>query len=161
MQYSASEFETLYTQCFPSAMRLAMGLLHDEDEARDVVHEVFLRLWEAKTRADNPAAFIIRSVRNASLDRIKRLDTRERAIKKISLEPPSDDLDPETLNEEVASAIRNLLTQRERQVVSKIYTEGLSYKNAAASLGISVAAINKNLVVALKKLRNHFKTERT
>ena len=42
MQYSTTEFETLYLQCFPPAKRLAISLLHEEDEARDVVHEVFL-----------------------------------------------------------------------------------------------------------------------
>ena len=45
MEYSTTEFETLYIQCFPPSMRLAMCLLHEEDEARDVVQEVFLKLW--------------------------------------------------------------------------------------------------------------------
>lgn len=158
MQYSETEFETLYKTCFPPSMRLAMSLLHEEDEARDVVHEVFLRLWESKTRADNPSAFIIRAVRNASLDRIRKLDVRERIKAKLTLEPPPDDFDYERRNEEVMSAMTRLLTLRERQVVDKIYIEGLSYKDTAAGLGISVAMVNKSVVAALKKLRIHFKT---
>lgn len=43
MQYSSKEFETIYHQCFSSSMRLAMSLFHEEDEARDVIHEVFLK----------------------------------------------------------------------------------------------------------------------
>ncbi|MDE5997316.1 MAG: sigma-70 family RNA polymerase sigma factor [Muribaculaceae bacterium] len=158
MQYSTSEFETLYIQCFPASMRLAMSLLHEEDEARDVVHEVFLKLWESEEKAENPSAYILRSVRNTSLSRIRKLDVREKVKLKLVLEPPPDDFDYERRNEEVRTAVRSLLTSRERQVVEKIYTEGLSYKDAAAGLGVSVAAINKNLVAALKKLRTHFKT---
>ena len=158
MQYSTSEFETLFNRCFPPAMRMAMSLLHDEDEARDVVHEVFLKLWESKTKPDNPTAFIIRSVRNASLNRTNMLDTREKIRRKIALEPPPDDFDYEQQNNEVLSAITLILSPREQEVVDRIYSEGMSYKQAAENLGVSVAAINKNVVAALKKLRTHFKT---
>ena len=159
MRYSITEFEALYTQCFPLAMRLAMSLLHDEDEARDVVHEVFLRLWEADTQVTTPVAFVVRAVRNASLNRIEALDTRERIRRRLALEPPPDDYDPEGRDEEVRAAIAHVLTSRERQVVDKIYTEGMSYKDAALTLGVSVAAINKNVVAALRKLRTHFKAK--
>ena len=158
MQYSTTEFETLYIQCFPTAMRLALSLLHEEDEARDVVHEVFLRLWESDAKADNPTAYIIRSVRNACVSRIRKLGIRERVISHLMLEPPPDDLDYEQRNEEVMMAVQRILTSREREVVDKVYSEGLSYKDTAASLGVSVAAVNKNIVGALKKLRTHFKT---
>ena len=158
MQSSTAEFETLYIQCFPPAMRLAISLLHEEDEARDVVHEVFLKLWESDVKADNPGAYILRSVRNTSLSRIRKLDVREKVKLKLMLEPPTDDFDWERRNEEVRTAVERLLTSREQEVVEKIYTEGMSYKDAADSLGVSVAAINKNIVGALKKLRTHFKT---
>ncbi len=158
MQYSTSEFETLYIKCFPPAMRLAMSLLHDDDEARDVVHEVFLKLWESDGKVDNINAYILRSVRNTCLSRIRKLDVREKVKLKLMFEPPPEDFDYEQRDEEVKLAVERLLTAREQQVVKKIYTEGLSYKDAADSLGVSVAAINKNIVAALKKLRTHFKT---
>lgn len=135
-----------------------MSLLHEEDEARDVVHEVFLRLWESNIRAENPAAFLARAVRNACLNRIDKLDTRERIRQRIMLQPPADDFDADRRNDEVRLAMRRLLTPREQEVVDRIYSDGMSYKEAAESLDVSVAAINKNIVSALKKLRIHFKT---
>ena len=161
MQYSTAEFETLYIQCFPPAMRLAVSLLHEEDEARDVVQAVFLRLWESKSRPDNPQAFIVRSVRNASVDRIRKLDQRDKIRSRLMLEPPPDDFEYEQRNEEVMTAMDMLLTSRERQVVDCIYSEGMSYKDTAESLRVSVAAVNKNIVGALKKLRAHFKTSKS
>lgn len=158
MEYSTTEFETLYTQCFPPSIRLAMSLLHEEDEARDVVQEVFLKLWESNIRVENPTAFIIRSVRNACINRISMLNTRDKIHQRIMLDAPPDDFDIEGRNSEVMSAVQKLLTPRERDVVDRIYTEGLSYKDAADNLEVSVAAVNKNIVSALKKLRTHFKT---
>lgn len=93
MGYSTTEFETLYIQCFPPSMRLAMSLLHNEDESRDAVQEVFLKLWESNTRVDNPMAFIIRAVRNACLNRISMMDTRDKIRRRIMLDSPTEDFD--------------------------------------------------------------------
>lgn len=158
MQYSTAEFETLYKQCFEPSLRLALSLLHEEDEARDAVHEVFLKLWESKTKVDNPRAYIIRSVRNTCVSRIRHLDVREKVRMKLMLEPPPEDFDYEQRDVEVLAAMDLLLSYREREVVDKIYVEGKSYKETALYFGLSVAAINKNVVNALRKLRTHFKT---
>ncbi len=157
MQYSTAEFESLYAQCFEPSFRLALSLLHEEDEARDVVHEVFLKLWESETKVDNPKAYIIRSVRNTSISRIRHFDVRKKVRMKLMLEPPPDDFDYEERDTEVLNALDLLLSFREREVVDKIYVEGKSYKETASNLGLSVAAINKNVVSALRKLRTHFK----
>ncbi len=161
MRYSASEFKSVYITCYPAAMRQAMSILHCEDEASDVVQEVFLKLWESDVIIDNHKAFIIRSVRNACLNRVNMLDSRERIKQRLALESSTDRLDREPPGDEVLNAINRLLTSREQQVVELIYADGLSYKEAAAILGVSVAAINKNIVAALKKLRNHFKTSKS
>ena len=161
MAYTTTEFETLYKHCFPPAMRLAISLLNEEDEARDTVQEVFARLWESKVRADNPMAFIMRAVRNACINRIRTLDTRQRIQRRLTLEPPPDDSDPIDRTEAVTAAIRQLLSPRQKQVVDKIYAEGMSYKETAESLGVTVAAVNKNIVAALRKLRSHFNVEKS
>lgn len=138
-----------------------MSLLHEEDEARDAVQEVFLRLWESNVRADSPTAFVIRAVRNACLNRISMMDARAKIRQRIMLEPVAEDFDLDARDAEVRLAISQLLTEREREVVDRIYSEGMSYKEAADSLGVSVAAINKHVVSALKKLRTHFKTAKS
>ncbi len=157
MPYSSSEFKTIYLRCFPPCMRMAMSLLHSEDEARDTVQESFLKLWETDMDVTNPDAFLIRSVRNACINRINSVQIREKIRRQLPLAPESEETDIEGRDEEVREAVARLLTGRERQVVDKIYSEGLSYKDAAESLDVSVATINKNIVAALNKLRTHFK----
>lgn len=158
MQYSITEFEEIYSRCCRFALKLAMSLLHNEDDARDAVQEVFLRLWESNTRVENPQAFIVTSVRNTCLNRIAATDTRERFCRRLSLEEHADDIDTEQRSIEVGKALQSLLTSRERQIINKIYGEGLSYKATADTLDISVATVNKYVVTALKKLRTHFKS---
>lgn len=155
MHYSTSEFETIYTRCFPPALRLAINLLHNEDEARDVVHEVFLRLWESDVIVENPPAFILSSVRNACLNHIRSIDIRDRIRKRLMIQPPpltDDDYDPERQDEEIRIAVSKL-TPRQQQIIHRIYTDGMSYNQTAESLGVSFSAVNKNMVAAFKKLR--------
>ncbi|MDE5785032.1 MAG: sigma-70 family RNA polymerase sigma factor [Duncaniella sp.] len=158
MQYSATEFETIYIRYFPPSMKLAMSMLHDEDEARDVVQEVFLKLWETETKIENPVGFILMAVRNTSITRINRLDIRDKICQRLALESPPEDQDPEQRAEEISSAIKLLLTLREQVIIEKIYHDRMSYKETAAYLGVSVATVNKYIVSALRKLRIHFKT---
>lgn len=130
-----------------------MSLLHEENEARDVVQEMFLKLWESEKSIDNPRAFILRAVRNAALNRISMMETREKILRRLTLESADSDVDVEGRSADVISAIGRELTPRQQEVIERIYTDGMSYKAAAEALGISVAAVNKNLVAALKKLR--------
>lgn len=104
-------------------------------------------------------AFVVRSVRNVCLNRIAATDTRERFARRLSLDETVDsDTDAEVRDREIQSAVQTLLSPRERQVVDRIYAQGMSYKETAHSLDVSVALINKCIVSALKKLRTHFKT---
>lgn len=159
MLYSISEFEEIYRCCFQKAFRLAIGMLHDADEAHDAVQEAFMKLWETDAEIDNKAAYIIRSVRNSCLNRIAATDSRERMKRRLSLDEPEDRDEEHTRDDKLMDAIEALLSSREREVVGKIYSEGLSYKDTAGQLGVSVAMVNKCVVNALKKLRKHLKSE--
>lgn len=161
MRYSIPEFEAIYTRCVPQALRLAVSMLHDEDEARDVVQDTFIRLWQSDSEIANTDAFIIRSVRNACLNRISALDMQERFRRQLPLLDANNlNPDAEPAHEELKAAVEQLLTPRERQIVDRIYTDGLSYKDTAEKLGVSVSLVNKCIVTALKKLRNHFKANK-
>lgn len=56
-------------------IRFAGSFLKEREDARDVVQDVLMTLWEKRgelERIDLPGAFAMRMVRNRCLDRIKR-----------------------------------------------------------------------------------------
>lgn len=159
MLYSIVEFEDIYRRCFQNAFKMAMMMLHDADEAHDVVQEAFMKLWETDSVIENEAAYVIRCVRNSCLNRIAAINTRDRIKRRL----PFDEIEvgDETPSgvDKLTNAVNTLLSSRERQVIGKVYSEGLSYKNTAQQLGVSVAMVNKCVVNALKKLRKYLKSE--
>ncbi|MDE5811085.1 MAG: sigma-70 family RNA polymerase sigma factor [Muribaculaceae bacterium] len=156
MQYTITEFEQLYRSCSPAAFRVAFAMLHDDEEARDAVQEVFIKLWERGCKADNTAAYVVSAVRNVCINRLASIDIRERLVRALPLDeaqpPDSSEIDADQLNR----AISMILTPREREVIDLKFTENMSYQEAATKLGVSTAMINKSIVNALRKLRNHF-----
>lgn len=162
MPYTVTEFEEIYMRAFAPSMRLAVSMLHDADEARDVVQEAFLRLWESEAVIANPHGMVLRSVRNACLNRIEHAEVRERFVMRYPLDADMAESMPEGEDESrrLREAVGTLLTERERQVVERIYTDGMTYKEAASSLDVSVAMVNKCIVNALKTLRKHFNTRK-
>ena len=71
-----SLFKTHYTQMF----HLALTLLFDEAESKDVVSEVFASLLSGKTmvRADSAQAFLLASVRHRCLNVLQHKKVQER-----------------------------------------------------------------------------------
>ena len=71
-----SLFKTHYTQMY----HLALSLLFDEAESKDVVSEVFASLLRgsAVVRADNAKAFLMASVRHRCLNVLQHMQVQER-----------------------------------------------------------------------------------
>src|SRR5690554_4245974 len=69
-----SEFKIKVLPVSKKILRYATHFLRDEDDARDVVQDVFLKLWQKKEELDqieNMEAFAMRMTRNRCLDIIR------------------------------------------------------------------------------------------
>ena len=58
--------------------RLAVALLHDDDLARDIVHDVFATLIEAPFEIPPTGGYLIKAVRNRCLNHIRDCEIHQR-----------------------------------------------------------------------------------
>lgn len=157
--------ETVYLNCRGRLVRLAATLLGDDDEARDIVQDVFLGLIERPVAADRAEAYIMTAVRNRALDRMRSLSRRQRVERMLPLDDDillsvadCDDDMSDTVAE-VNRFVADGLTPSVRNVVREVFYRRRSYREAAEHLGISVTTVNKHVVSALRLLRNRFKVK--
>lgn len=157
--------ETVYLNCRVRLVRLAATLLGDDDEARDIVQDVFLGLIERPVAADRAEAYIMAAVRNRALDRLRSLSRRQRVERMLPLDDDillsvadCDDDMSDTVAE-VNRFVADGLTPSVRNVVREVFYRRRSYREAAEHLGISVTTVNKHVVSALRLLRNRFKVK--
>ncbi len=152
--------EYLFTRYYKPLVIWAAGFLNDLSKAEDVVQDFFIKLWEKENgrnlQPQTLKSFLYTSVRNLVYDRIEKKDPLKNASDIQHFEQRWEEYD--TFEEEVFSLLKHEIEQlpdRSREIIKCIYLQGLSYKETANQLGISVATVNTLLVNALRKIRQN------
>jgi len=162
----AVDFERLLLDHQAALLRLARRLVHDGEEARDLVQAAFADAYERRGRLNDPAAAPawLRSVlvsRAVSHLRRKRLKTRIAALFGAGLdlgEPPclltlpDAQIDAARVRRELQSAI-DCLAPRQAVALALRYGEGLSVDEVAAAMNVGRGTVRTHLHRALETLR--------
>jgi RNA polymerase sigma-70 factor (ECF subfamily) len=154
---------TLYDQHAPRAMAIALRILHNPDEAEDVVQETFLELWRRSSQFDGSrggaVAWIVTIARSRAIDRLRASGTAERALRGAAaadLMPtpfpsPADQTEGRREEGRVASALAALPAEQ-RETIELAYFEGLSQSEIAAKTGNPLGTVKMRVKLAINKL---------
>ncbi|MEK7466069.1 MAG: sigma-70 family RNA polymerase sigma factor [Planctomycetota bacterium] len=148
----------LYDRYCAAALATAARVLGDRSEAEDVVQEVFVRVWDRAADYDTSrgsvAAWIMSSVRNASIDKLRRKDAFHRALDGATAEPrplPEESEFPEDLKRVTAAVAQ--LPPDQRQAIELAYFEGLSQSEIASRLKQPLGTVKTRMRLGMQKLR--------
>ena len=151
-------FRTHYTQMY----RLAMTILYDEDESKDVVSEVFARLLDndITLRQDTAEAYLMRATRNQCSNVLKRKQVRERFLRLFSDEATQPAIaEGERLRmEELIRFVHEQLPPLSQQVFRLRYQQEMTCQEVADTLGISRQTVHTHLQQSIAKIRTFFKS---
>ena len=157
MEDKTRHIESLFKQHYQAMYRLAFMMLHDEEESRDIVHDVFARLLGGDIRFDSgkARAFLLSCVRNGCLNVMRSNDTRERAMRDFPMggENPGDSEVFESEIKALQDGINSLTPPICREIILLHYRYGLTFKEIAKQLQVSETTIYKHLRNALNQLR--------
>ena len=159
-----SAFDELVRRTYVDTYTLALRLTANEEDARDVVQEAYLRAWKGIRRFRGDAQFstwMYRITANTAYTVVKRRrrnraetldDVDEPAELRVEARPEEAAESAELLDD-IAAALRELAPKLRAIVILKdVY--GLSNEEIAGELGISVAAAKVRLHRGRKKLRD-------
>jgi RNA polymerase sigma-70 factor, ECF subfamily len=143
---------------------LAFRMIADRDIAKDVVQEVFIKLWAHRQKLDitySLSAYLKRSVINTALNHLEK-DKRSSKVglEQIENRPHSNFSDQKISFDEVSAQIDqaiNNLPVRTRSVFILIRKEEMTYNEVSTALGISSKAVEKEMMKALKLMREMLK----
>ncbi len=157
----------LYDTMAPWVLGLAFRILHDEDEAEEVVGEVFVQVWrhvdQHDARRGPLVPWILSIARNRSLDALRRrrrwwrkAERWEQAQEAEAAEPgptaPHESSVPGwPLHREVHAALA-ALPEEQRRLVMLSYFDGLSHGEIARRTNQPLGTVKTRLRLAHQKL---------
>lgn len=155
-------FKSLFDKEYVKLCRYAYTYMQDAQLAEDVVQDTFIKIWEQKREliaAPNIRFYLITAVKNNCISAIRKQKAQLMVFTETAPEPEPEPAfhieiveteDPQV--KKIAEAL-NLLPPKCKEVFLLVKLHGLSYKDAAATLGLSVKTIENQMGKAIKILR--------
>ena len=158
------EIEQLFRQHYAQMTKLARTMLYDDEEARDVVSEVFAALIRSDIVPVNIKNYLLTSVRNRCLSILEHKSVRAKFEQAYTLEMKSASQPAEEGGGEYQSNDRlgNLMTYAEQNLTKQAlrvfrmrHLQGMKYQDIAVELGISRVMVYKHLTQAMEKIKEY------
>ena len=143
--YVARSFEALYADEVDAMARLAFLMVGSNEQAEELVHDAFARLYERWDRVDNPGAYLRTCVVNGCKD----------CLWCCSVEPRHPTTPTTTTEDEVdhLADVLAALPVKQRAVVVLRYYEDRSEADIADLLGVRPGTVKSLLHRGLARLR--------
>jgi RNA polymerase sigma-70 factor (ECF subfamily) len=166
----ANDFRALVQKNQRRAYAVALGMLHDPDDARDVTQEAFLKVHRNLGTFEGDAQFftwLYRIVMNLCIDHLRKKRGEKVEFDDAMANQEADDsgIAPRRLGFDPAKALADKeLRERIRASLSKLSpahravlvmreVDGLSYQEMADQVGVSIGTIMSRLFHARKKMQ--------
>ncbi|WP_420151693.1 RNA polymerase sigma factor [Spirosoma sp.] len=152
-------FGKLYRHYRTPALKFCVYLLKDQEEAENMVHDAFIKIWEKRSLINpdlNFNSYLFTCLRNMAFDYLKQVEKsqllRQRYLERMENPQENEAEDQEIRMEKLQTAI-NSLSEKRRQILLLNIEGGKSYQEIAELLRISKNTVKNQLVKAKQLLR--------
>lgn len=158
-------FGIVFKAQYPNLYYLALQLLKDEETSRDIVSEVFARVWENFETYEMKTlpAFLMKTVKNKCLDHLRH-SAVEAQYADYYLHAVSESYVHTDENEErqrQVGEMLDLLPETTRHVLEECYLNHKKYREVAEEMNVCQETVKRHIMKALKLLREHYKAKKT
>ncbi len=156
-----TSFEELFRTYFTPLCSFAQKYVHDNDEAKDIIHQVFVGLWQKRDEVDlsKPLkSYLFTSVHNRCLNYIRdrkklvQFDVPQHESELGAYLDSRDYLEAAETESKINQALAEL-PEKCREIFLMNRFDQLKYKEIAEKLNISVKTVETQMSRALKVLR--------
>ena len=150
--------EQLFRRNYSEMIHLASVLLGDDEDAEDVVQDIFLRVADSDIPPKNDS-YLLTAVRNACLNRIRQMQLHDKVK---GLMPIEDEADLQPIDkrlerlDDIAAYVDKQLEEPHRSIFHLRFDEDLTVSEIARRLGLNPNTAYKYLMQSIQQIRHHF-----
>jgi RNA polymerase sigma-70 factor (family 1) len=151
-------FERYYKENYKSFFLMACRYLRDPEQAKEIVNDVFIKLWEDGAGLNIESSlksYIYKAVINRSINALNKQKRELTQRMEINTEPEDSyelrQIEENELMVKLYAAIEKLPEQC-RRVFEMSRFEELKQQEIADKLGISIKTVKNHITIALKQL---------
>jgi len=156
-------FEEIFRQFYSPLCNYATKIIRDDIASEDIVQHLFIQLWENKKleSADNPERYLLRATKFKCIDYLRsKKNTNETLPDEL---PDLIQVEDQELKEEDIEPLLHYyaskLPPKTREVFLLSRNSGLTYKEIAEEMNISVKTVENQMGRALRKMRELLKEQ--
>jgi RNA polymerase sigma-70 factor (ECF subfamily) len=156
-------FQQLFHKEYNGLCRLALSYMQDKHAAEDVVQDTFVKIWEGKRElitSPDIRYYLVTAVRNNCISALRKVKS---SLLRFPEQAPEGEPEPfitttqhyeeASERQQKISGALNALPPKCREVFLLVKMQGMSYKQAADALNISVKTVEAQMGKALRTLR--------
>lgn len=163
-EHDADAMEEIYHRYEPILRTVILSVLHEEGDTDDVLHDVFLQLWNHSDRLmpkKGLHGFLVTMARRRALDRLRRRLAYRRVTDRFECKLKAEFRDElrasetETANNDLSELLEGMigeLPDPQQEVVHLTFFEGMSQREIASRKAIALGTVKTRLQLARKKL---------
>ena len=150
-------FQELYERYYPDVYRFALFLTGDPARAEDLAADTFVRAWVARNRIDllTVRAYLLTIAKNLHRDQYRRDRPVAAMVEEIPDPAPGPDVRVGLAMDlgHVRARLRQV-ARGDRQAFLMFIVRGMSQKEIADTLGVTVGAVKSRIFRAREALMN-------
>lgn len=151
-------FDILFRELYTPLYYYALQIVRDVEVSKDIASDAFEHIWMKRRDIEEATAksYLYVYVRNKSIDHLRHMQTREQyrrfftELTELSVQMEYKEQDERMQGIENAMS---KLTPHTKHILEECYVQRKKYKEVAEEMNISVSAVRKHIVKALKLIR--------
>jgi RNA polymerase sigma-70 factor (ECF subfamily) len=152
-------FDYFFRQYFAALCFFAQSIIHNEEEAKDIAQDCFIKLWDDKAiteKADSVKSFLYTMVRNRCIDYVRKKKVVAKAASYLqTIEEDLEYFDELAFAEMMRQVFEHIeeLPANMRTILKKYYLQGKKHAAIAEELASTENAVQLQKAKAIKLLK--------
>ena len=157
-------FDAIYNKYCHKLHQFVYMYLKQEEDAEEIVQEVFIKIWQSRSKIDiysSFESFLFTIAYNTTMSLLRKRISESKSreyLKSLQQAETAEKIIDELHLKECSQKVQTLLEQltpRQKEIYVLSREEGMTHEEIAKKLNISESTVNNHLVNALKFLKSN------